>query len=136
MDEESKMIAPCGLDCSLCVAALRKEEPCPGCWGEGGGKSEHCAKLCKIKFCPEREKLSDGYCSQCSRYPCEYLLALEDKYQHQWPLKESPVGNLELIKKVGMAEFLRQEAEQWRCPECGKIICVHTGTCSGGCQNE
>ena len=35
-----KMIAPCGLDCSLCKAALKKENPCPGC--NGPDKTNRC----------------------------------------------------------------------------------------------
>ena len=29
----AEMIAPCGLDCSLCRHALAEENPCPGCHG-------------------------------------------------------------------------------------------------------
>ena len=29
----AEMIAPCGLDCSLCKRALAETDPCPGCHG-------------------------------------------------------------------------------------------------------
>ena len=29
----AEMIAPCGLDCSLCKRAQAEENPCPGCHG-------------------------------------------------------------------------------------------------------
>ena len=30
---KAEMIAPCGLNCSLCSLALREKDPCPGCNG-------------------------------------------------------------------------------------------------------
>ncbi len=88
------MIAPCGLDCNVCIGRLRKETPCPGCWNTGEGKSEHCSKLCKIAFCEHRKQLADGYCNSCDLFPCEHILRMEDKYQNEYPLKESLIGNL------------------------------------------
>ena len=36
----AEMIAPCGLDCSLCKRALAETNPCPGCHGPNENKSE------------------------------------------------------------------------------------------------
>lgn len=55
----------------------------------------------------------------------------ETRYANEYPLNESPIGNLYFIRTHGMEEFLRQEKERWTCPECGNIVCVHTGVCSG-----
>ena len=38
-----EMIAPCGLDCSLCMFAHAKEKPCLGCNADGDTKPAFCA---------------------------------------------------------------------------------------------
>lgn len=122
-----EMIAPCGLDCSVCIARLEKTPPCPGCWSKEEGKPEHCARLCEIAFCEHRKELKDGYCDKCPDYPCAHILKMENKYQHDYPLKESLMDNLAEMRRLGMDEFLRNESEKWCCVHCGGIICVHTG---------
>ena len=42
------MIAPCGLDCSLCSMAQKKDDPCPGCNGPAEKKPEFCSSWCGI----------------------------------------------------------------------------------------
>ena len=37
------MIAPCGLDCSLCKRALAGADPCAGCRGPNDNKPEFYA---------------------------------------------------------------------------------------------
>ena len=125
-----EMIAPCGLDCSVCIARLEKTPPCPGCWSKEEGKPEHCARLCEIAFCEHRKELKDGYCDKCPDYPCAHILKMENKYQHDYPLKESLMDNLAEMRRLGMDEFLRNESEKWCCVHCGGIICVHTGNVS------
>ena len=39
------------------------------------------------------------------------------------------IENLEFIKDNGMTTFLQQEANKWKCPECGAEICCHNGIC-------
>lgn len=48
-----EMIAPCGLDCSLCIAHLDFSLSCPGCWSYGKGKPEVSEHL-------SYERVSDG----------------------------------------------------------------------------
>lgn len=124
-----EMIAPCGLDCSVCIARLEYNPPCPGCWSDGEGKPEHCARLCEIAFCEHRKDLEDGYCDKCEHYPCTHILRMEEKYQNEYPLKESLMGNLSEMRRLGMDEFLRNENAKWRCSHCGGVLCVHTGKC-------
>ena len=125
------MIAPCGLNCSVCGDALRKEAPCLGCNGPVEFKPEFCGKNCKIVTCEIRQKLPEPFCDLCPKYPCEDIMEKETRYANEYPLNESPLGNLYFIRTHGMEEFLRQEKERWTCPECGNIVCVHTGVCSG-----
>ena len=123
------MIALCGLDCSVCIARLGKNPPCPGCWSDGEGKPEHCARLCKIAFYEHRRNLDDGNCDKCRHYPCGHILGMEEKYQHEYPMKESLMNNLSEMRRLGMDVFLRNENAKWRCSHCGGVLCVHTGKC-------
>ena len=38
----ARMIAPCGLDCSLCAKALDRKAPCPGCKVPDVNKPSFC----------------------------------------------------------------------------------------------
>ena len=55
----AEMIAPCGLDCSLCKRALAETNPCPGCHGPNEKKPEFCAERCGIILC--RKRIDQGY---------------------------------------------------------------------------
>ena len=121
------MIAPCGLDCSICSQALNKEEPCAGCNGPDDNKPEFCATMCTIIKCVKRR----GYrfCDECRDFPCKDSAERESRYLSQYAMKESPFENMKAIRENGMKAFLETERKKWTC-ECGGIICVHDGICS------
>ena len=125
------MIAPCGLDCSICSQALIEENPCPGCNGPNENKPEFCAKYCGIILCRKRKANGYKYCDECPDYPCGDVMEKETRYTSQYPLRESPLENLQMIRKMGMEAFLEQERRQWICKKCGGAVSVHTGICSG-----
>ena len=127
----AEMIAPCGLDCSLCQRALADAIPCPGCHGPDKNKPEFCAKRCGIILCSKRKENGYVFCDECPDYPCEDVTEKEDRYTSAYPLYESPGKNLRDIRKLGMEAFLENEQSQWTCKDCGHIISVHTGVCSG-----
>ena len=127
----AKMIAPCGLDCSICKRALEKTNPCPGCLGPNENKPEFCAERCGIILCRKRKEKGYDYCDQCPDYPCADVMEKETRYTSKYPLYESPAQNLRAIRESGMEQFLAAERAQWTCGECGHIVCVHTGVCSG-----
>ncbi len=129
------MIAPCGLDCSICKRALDGEDPCPGCAGPDGRKPEFCAKRCGIILCAKRKENGYAYCDECPDYPCEDVTEKENRYTSRYPLYEFPMKNLRCIREDGMDEFLRRQREAWTCKACGGAICVHTGRCAG-CGKE
>lgn len=124
------MIAPCGLDCSLCVAALKKENPCSGCMGSDEYKPEFCSKLCKIKNCENLTYKQYRFCSECPDYPCEMSKTTESRYMSEYVMRESPLTNLMDIQNSGINEFLLKQREKWTCKKCDGIVCVHTGICS------
>lgn len=130
MDYHAKMIAPCGLDCSVCIGALREKSPCTGCWGPDDTKPEFCSSQCKIATCTIRKTLPGGFCDECPQYPCTETMERENRYTNDYPLSESPMENLAFIRKEGMTAFLDRERTKWSCPSCGGTFCVHTGRCA------
>ena len=127
----AKMIAPCGLDCSICSRALLETNPCPGCLGPDENKPEFCRERCGIILCRKRIENGYEYCDECPDYPCEDVLEKANRYTSKYPLYESPGKNLRDIRELGMEAFLENERENFTCKECGHVISVHTGICSG-----
>lgn len=123
------MIAPCGLDCSLCRKAHDKVNPCPGCNGPDEGKPEFCTSLCGIIICAKRKSNGYEYCDECPDFPCEDVMEKENRYTAAYPLYESPISNIRLIREKGMEAFLEKQRNEWTCSECGGPICVQTGIC-------
>lgn len=123
------MIAPCGLDCSLCTRAHQKENPCAGCMGPEENKPEFCSAKCPIVQCGIRKRQKFRFCDECTGFPCEFLNERENRYMTQYVLKESPFSNLKAIRETGMDAFCKKQKEIWSC-ECGGIISVHDGICS------
>ena len=107
----AEMIAPCGLDCSLCKRALAETDPCPGCHGPDEHKPEFCAKRCGIILC--RKRIENGYdfCDRCPDYPCEDVMEKETRYTSKYPLYESPKKNLQDIRELGRDQFLENARE-------------------------
>lgn len=129
------MIAPCGLNCTACSEALRKESSCVGCRNEGY-KGEYCANICKIVKCEIRKTLPDGFCDECPQYPCREIVDKECWYANAYPMIESLMGNLAFIRENGIEKFLQREKERWTCSDCGRIISVHDGICYGCGKNH
>ncbi len=125
------MIAPCGLDCAICKRALAETDPCPGCLGPDEHKPEFCAKRCGIILCGKRRENGYRFCDECPDYPCGDVLEKENRYTSAYPLYESPKKNLQAIREKGMEAFIADERNQWTCGECGHVVSVHTGVCSG-----
>jgi hypothetical protein len=128
---EEKLIAPCGMNCALCVnyqaqvhdlnAKGFHKALCPGCIPRG----KNCA------FLKQRcELLGNGlvrYCFECVQFPCQRLKDLDRRYIIRYHM--SMIDNLNTIRAHGMDPFLLKQAEKWRCPKCGGTICCHNGLC-------
>lgn len=128
---EEKLIAPCGMNCGVCVSYLAMKNDlkkqgfnrkyCAGCLPRGKNctfMKDHCDLLGKglVRFCYE-----------CGDFPCTRLKALDKRYRNKYHM--SMIENLEFIKAQGMKLFLEEEEAKWRCPECGDVICCHNGLC-------
>ena len=128
---EEKMIAPCGLDCSLCSEAHKKEKPCSGCMGPDDCKPEFCSARCTIIQCAKRKEGSYRFCDECPDFPCDLIRERDEIYRTQQALEESPIENLKCYREKGMSAFLREQKARWTCKECGGVVSVNDGVCSG-----
>ena len=124
-------IAPCGINCALCVAHQRKRNKCGGCNGPEDQKIFHCT-VCKIKNCKERPTGKTGYCSTCKRFPCILITKLDVRYTKKYGV--SVINNLEEIKKDGIEKFIKKEEQKWKCIKCGSLLCMHRDNCQN-CNN-
>ncbi|MDL2206348.1 DUF3795 domain-containing protein [Eubacteriales bacterium OttesenSCG-928-N13] len=124
------MIAPCGLDCSLCSQAHRTQDPCMGCLGPNANKPEFCSTWCGVIRCERRKRNHYRFCDLCPVYPCEHITERENRYASDYALTESPISNLRAIREQGMDAFLKEQSQAWTCASCGGVISVHDGLCS------
>jgi len=122
----STLIAPCGMNCSLCRAYVKEINACPGCRGDNSLKPK-TRVTCGIKTCGKIIKGGIKYCFSCSEFPCKRLISLDDRYREKYGMSE--IENLMNIKKFGIRKFVRNENDKWRCPGCGKLLCVHEPRC-------
>lgn len=122
----SKMIAPCGMNCGVCIAHLREKNRCVGCNGDDAGKPK-TRVLCQIKTCAELGIREQKFCFECAMFPCERLRHLDKRYRTKYGM--SMIENLENVRELGLEEFVTREKDRWKCPECGGVVCVHREDC-------
>ena len=123
---KEELIAPCGMNCGVCMAYLREKRKCPGCRGDDTIKAPTCIK-CIIKNCEVIKASKSGFCFECAEYPCKRLKQLDKRYRTKYAM--SMIENLENIRTIGLPDFVEKERERWRCLKCGGTICVHRGYC-------
>jgi predicted RNA-binding Zn-ribbon protein involved in translation (DUF1610 family) len=122
-----KMIAPCGINCSVCIAHLRPKKTCPGCnSSDQASKPFHCT-TCRIKYCEKLPGPDNAYCSQCAEYPCIRMRNLDRRYVSKYSV--SPIANLERVRSVGIGAFIEEENTKWICPDCGEKLSMHRSAC-------
>lgn len=123
---QSELIAPCGMNCALCLAYLREKNRCAGCRVDDHAKRKSCA-ACSIRTCGQRQGGTGDYCFDCGTCPRAWLRLLDKRYRTKYSM--SMPGNLACIRELGAEEFLRREGERWTCAGCGGVICVHRENC-------
>lgn len=124
--DSAGLIAPCGMNCALCIGYQRKKKPCAGCNLENTNKPKHCIQ-CHIKTCNLLEQTSSGFCYDCTKYPCTRLKQLDKRYRTKYRM--IMLENLDFIKSQGMNAFLEQETRRWSCLDCGQLASVHRENC-------
>ena len=120
------LIAPCGMNCGICMAYLREKNKCPGCRAADTNKAISVMR-CKIANCEFIQKGKAKFCFRCGDFPCKKLIHLDKRYRTRYRM--SMIENLENIRDTGIREFLRNEEPRWTCLQCGGTICVHKGYC-------
>lgn len=120
------LIAPCGMNCRLCMAYQREKNHCRGC------RSDCCIAYkttggCIIKNCPVIQNNKSGFCYECVKFPCKRLKQLDKRYRTKYHM--SMIENLVTIKEQGVEAFLQSEEKRWTCCVCGSIVCVHKEAC-------
>ncbi len=128
---EERLIAPCGMNCGVCVSYLAMKNEL----GKQGFKKKYCAGcLPRGKNCTFMKNHCDllgkglvRFCYECADFPCGRLKALDTRYRAKYHM--SMIENLEFIKEQGIERFLEKEEVKWRCHECGEAICCHIGLC-------
>ncbi|HEY4785568.1 MAG TPA: DUF3795 domain-containing protein [Bacteroidales bacterium] len=123
---DTQLVAPCGINCRVCLAYLREKNKCSGCRAIGDFKVKHC-NACRIKNCEYLPVKELNFCYDCTKYPCAKMKQLDKRYRTKY--KMSVIGNLSLIKDSGLVYFTQVETEKWKCKACGGVICVHRGYC-------
>jgi hypothetical protein len=126
------MIAPCGMNCGICLAHMRDRNRCMGCWSENESKPYHCS-ICSIRLCENLLKTDSKFCYDCTKFPCTRLKQLDKRYRLKYNM--SMIENLASIAKIGLENFIQTEHDRWKCNSCGSMICVHTGNCLK-CDNQ
>ncbi|MGE5391282.1 MAG: DUF3795 domain-containing protein [Deltaproteobacteria bacterium] len=121
-----ELIAPCGINCGVCYAFLRKKNKCAGCLVESDCKVGHCSR-CAIKNCEEHDNLEFTYCFECPKFPCKRMKNMEKRYTGTYKL--SLFDNLKGIQETGLNDFIAGENKKWICANCGDTLCVHKSAC-------
>ena len=120
----NKLIAPCGMNCALCLGFQREKNKCNGCNGADKLKLNSC-RICSITKCVKSKKIR--YCFECDKLPCTRMKQLDKRYRTKYGM--SMIENLEYIKKYGIRKFINQQNKKWKCKKCNSLLCVHRDFC-------
>ncbi len=113
----SNLIAPCGMNCGVCIAFLREHNPCLGCRDAEQEKPKTITQ-CYMRVCKER---TGKFCFDCARFPCDRLRHLDLRYRTKYGMSE--IENLVFIRDNGIRKFVESERRRW-ISEKG-VFCVH-----------
>jgi hypothetical protein len=128
------LVAPCGMNCSLCLGYQREKNKCPGC-RKRDAYQFGCGKKCIIRGCQILKDNKMEFCSdKCEKYPCIRLKNLDKRYKTKYEM--SMIENLENIEKQGIEKFLEDQKKRWKCKKCSGVICVHKKKCLNCNSND
>lgn len=121
---DTRLLAPCGVNCAACYKHLAERKSCPGCWAvDSQNKPAHC-HTCKTKACAEAHGVQ--HCFRCEAFPCALNKRMERSYKNY---HVSVLNNLRAASECGLSAFMQAERERWQC-SCGGIVSQHDSTCS------
>ena len=90
------LIAPCGMNCGLCIGYIRKKNPCGGCFKKDDENKPSQCRSCSIVNCESLAKTKSGFCYECKKYPCARLKNLDKRYREKYGM--SMIENLLYIE--------------------------------------
>jgi hypothetical protein len=125
------LIAPCGMNCGVCLGYLRKKNRCAGCRNKLAMRIPHSVN-CVILNCTFLADTESKFCYDCIKYPCRRMKQLDHRYRTKYGT--SLMENLEYIKIHGLHSFVIREQAKWHCAACGGTVCIHRGYCLN-CKN-
>jgi len=126
-----ELIAPCGMNCSICSGYLAYSRNLP----RQRGKIIHCAgcrprnKQCAFLkgHCQKLTNNRITFWFECDNFPCYGLRRIDERYRKNYDM--SMIDNLKKIKQSGIDAFLKNQRKKYECPRCGGVICVHNRKC-------
>lgn len=121
------LIAPCGMNCGICIGHLREKRPCGGCFKKDDENKPEICRSCLIVNCELLAETESGFCYDCEKYPCARLKRLDKRYRTKYGM--SMIENLAYIQNNGIEKFLLNEEKRWTCKVCGSGLCVHRKFC-------
>jgi hypothetical protein len=129
--EKAELIAPCGMNCSVCSRYLARKHDVKS----KGVRMSYCAgcrprdKKCAFikRGCDLLLNHKARFCYECSSFPCRNLERIDARYRAHYHM--SFIENLNFIKQHSLAAFFERENAKWRCSKCGEVICCHNGIC-------
>ena len=120
------LIAPCGINCGICLGHLREKNRCDGCRIKPALTFKSIDR-CVLRNCLHLKETLSGFCYDCVKYPCQRLKQLDKRNRTRY--RVSVISNLDSIKSTGMEMFLESEISKWTCKSCGEMLCVHRENC-------
>ena len=122
---DTEMLAPCGLNCMLCYRHLGKN-PCPGCRARLSEPDEYRRK-CVMRSCVAERGLFS--CAACAERPCKRMKTFQKRYLDGYGVDLA--ADAARLREVGAEAFLRGQIAAHTCADCGHLIDMHYGRCSG-----
>jgi hypothetical protein len=112
-----ELIAPCGMNCGICKAHLRQNNPCHGC-NYAEQNRPKTRERCRLRLCNKRK---GKFCYSCAEFPCDRLRRLDNRYQTRYGISE--IRNLKYLRDNGIERFMEEEHRRWVSDK--GILCVH-----------
>jgi hypothetical protein len=102
---------------------------CQGCKSEV--LFEGC-KGCKIRYCASQKGVEA--CILCPDYPCQDVTGMKEyidhNLKHELPHIAVIFRNMEGVKESGIENWIKDQDNRWRCPQCGASFTWYQETCN------
>jgi len=121
----SSSIASCGVICDICLGFQRKKR---GARGEiAWGPRYIIVKPAALSSVQGNRVIQNG-CAATAQNSSAGESGIWASAAGQ-NTGRAALKNLHAIAELGMDAFVAQQEEKWKCPECGKPLCVHGDKC-------